>query len=74
VFGGERLLTAYAASEGGIMLLMKSIAQELGPQKIRVNSIGPGAIRTNINRDAWQTPDLIDEEKGTHLFCTESKS
>ncbi|MBI5074397.1 MAG: SDR family oxidoreductase [Nitrospirae bacterium] len=47
----------YAASKGGIMLLMKSIAQELGPQKIRVNSIGPGAIKTNINRDAWQTPD-----------------
>ncbi len=47
----------YAASKGGLMLLMKSIAQELGPQKIRVNSIGPGAIKTNINRDAWETPE-----------------
>jgi glucose 1-dehydrogenase len=47
----------YAASKGGIMLLMKSIAQELSPYKIRVNSIGPGAIKTNINRNAWETPE-----------------
>ncbi len=47
----------YAASKGGIMLLMKSLAQELAPQKIRVNSIGPGAIKTNINRSAWDTPE-----------------
>ena len=40
----------YAASKGGIMLLMKSIAQEYAPHKIRVNSIGPGAIATPINR------------------------
>ena len=47
----------YAASKGGIMLLMKSMAQELAPQKIRVNSICPGAIRTPINRSAWETPE-----------------
>lgn len=47
----------YASSKGGIMLLMKSIAQELAPHKIRVNSIGPGAIKTNINRKAWETPE-----------------
>jgi glucose 1-dehydrogenase len=47
----------YAASKGGIMLLMKSMAQELAPYKIRVNSIGPGAIKTNINRSAWETPE-----------------
>ena len=47
----------YAASKGGLMLFMKSIAQELSPYKIRVNSIGPGAIKTNINRDAWETPE-----------------
>jgi glucose 1-dehydrogenase len=47
----------YAASKGGVMMLMKSIAQEYAPQKIRVNSIGPGAIRTPINHAAWQTPD-----------------
>jgi glucose 1-dehydrogenase len=47
----------YAASKGGVMLFMKSIAQELAPHRIRVNSIGPGAIKTPINRVAWETPE-----------------
>jgi glucose 1-dehydrogenase len=51
----------YAASKGGVMLLMKSIAQELAPYKIRVNSVGPGAIRTPINTAAWSTPEAYAE-------------
>lgn len=47
----------YAASKGGIMQLMKSMAQELAPKKIRVNSIAPGAIKTPINRAAWETEE-----------------
>jgi glucose 1-dehydrogenase len=47
----------YAASKGGVMLFMKSIAQEVAPYRIRVNSICPGAIRTPINTAAWETPD-----------------
>lgn len=47
----------YAASKGGVMLMMKSLAQEVAPEKIRVLSIAPGAIRTPINRDAWETPE-----------------
>ena len=47
----------YATSKGGVMLFMKSIAQELAPHKIRVNAIGPGAIKTAINRSAWETPE-----------------
>ena len=47
----------YAASKGGVMLMMKSLAQELGPMKIRVNSIAPGAIKTPINRMAWETEE-----------------
>jgi len=47
----------YAASKGGVMLMMKSIAQEVAPYRIRVNSICPGAIRTPINREAWTTPE-----------------
>ncbi len=47
----------YAASKGGVMLFMKSIAQELGGKGIRVNSIAPGAIKTPINRMAWETPE-----------------
>ncbi len=45
----------YAASKGGIMMMMQSIAQEYAPQRIRVNSIAPGAIRTPINKEAWDT-------------------
>ena len=51
----------YAASKGGVMLMMKSIAQEVAPYRIRVNSIGPGAIRTPINRPAWETPQAYRE-------------
>lgn len=47
----------YAASKGGIMMLMKSIAQEFAPHRVRVNSIAPGAIRTPINTAAWSTPE-----------------
>jgi glucose 1-dehydrogenase len=47
----------YAASKGGINMMMQSIAQELAPHKIRVNSIAPGAIKTPINRAAWETPE-----------------
>lgn len=47
----------YAASKGGIHMLMQSIAQEVAPLKIRVNAIGPGAIRTPINKAAWETPE-----------------
>jgi glucose 1-dehydrogenase len=50
----------YATSKGGVMLLMKSMAQELAPKKIRVNSIGPGAIQTPINRSAWETPEALN--------------
>lgn len=45
----------YAASKGGVMMMMKTIAQEFAPQKIRINSIAPGAIATPINHDAWDT-------------------
>jgi glucose 1-dehydrogenase len=47
----------YATSKGGVMLMMKSLAQEVAPLKIRVNSICPGAIRTPINTSAWDTPE-----------------
>ena len=47
----------YAASKGGVMLLMQTIAQELAPSRIRVNSIAPGATRTPINTAAWSTPE-----------------
>ena len=50
----------YAASKGGIMMMMKSVAQEVAPHRIRVNSICPGAIRTPINTSAWSTPEAYE--------------
>lgn len=50
----------YASSKGGINMLMQSMAQELAPHKIRVNSIGPGAIQTPINKAAWETQEALN--------------
>ena len=47
----------YATSKGGIHMMMKTLAQELAPDRIRVNAIGPGAIRTPINTNAWKMPE-----------------
>jgi glucose 1-dehydrogenase len=50
----------YATSKGGIRMLMQSMAQEYGREKIRVNSICPGAIKTPINKSAWETPEAYN--------------
>lgn len=47
----------YASSKGGVHMMMQTLAQELAPQKIRVNAVAPGAIKTPINRSAWETPE-----------------
>lgn len=47
----------YAASKGGVLMMMKTLAQEVAPQRIRVNGIAPGAIRTPINTSAWSAPE-----------------
>jgi len=47
----------YAASKGGVAMMMRTLAQELAGYRIRVNSIAPGAIKTPINRMAWETPE-----------------
>lgn len=45
----------YAASKGALLMLMESICQEYAPQKIRCNSIAPGAIKTDINKNVWES-------------------
>ncbi len=50
----------YAASKGGVNMMMLSIAQEVAPHRIRVNSIAPGAIKTHINKDAWSTGPALE--------------
>ncbi|WP_037694980.1 MULTISPECIES: SDR family oxidoreductase [Streptomyces] len=51
----------YASSKGGVQMMMETLAQELAPQKIRVNAVAPGAIRTPINRGAWETEQARED-------------
>jgi len=51
----------YAASKGGVSMMMKSIAQEVAPWRIRVNAVSPGAVRTPINMQAWSTREAYAE-------------
>lgn len=51
----------YAASKGGMMLMMQSLAQEVASMKIRINSIAPGAIKTKINQAAWSDPEKLKD-------------
>ncbi len=44
--------SAYAASKGGVRLMTKALAAELGPQGIRCNSVHPGVIWTNMQSQA----------------------
>ena len=51
----------YVASKGGVMMMMKTLAQEVAGRRIRVNGIAPGAIETDINQKAWaESPERED--------------
>lgn len=51
----------YAASKGGVLMLMQTLAQEVAADRIRVNAIAPGAIRTPINADVWQNDAALQK-------------
>ncbi|MFI9803187.1 SDR family oxidoreductase [Streptomyces sp. NPDC052301] len=51
----------YASSKGGVGMMMATLAQELAPKRIRVNAVAPGAIKTPINRSAWETAEAQQE-------------
>lgn len=56
---GASCETLYAISKAGIDAMTKSLAKELGPSNIRVNSIAPGIINTEMNS---KINELIKEE------------
>lgn len=58
-FDGEARLTAYNASKAGILGLVHTAANELGPHGIRVNSVCPGLIRTRLTQDHFTNPEIL---------------
>ena len=52
------LRSAYAVSKGGLGMLTKALALELAEHKINVNSMSPGAILTEMNRENLSKPDV----------------
>jgi len=47
----------YASAKGGLKMLMESICQGYGKHKVRCNSIAPGAIKTDINKEVWSNDE-----------------
>jgi len=52
--------STYCASKGGIRMLMRDLAVELGPLGITVNNIAPGAINTPINKSLLEDKPKLD--------------
>lgn len=58
--GLESGYSAYATMKGGLTVLTRALAKELGPRGIRVNSVAPGATRTRFGDDAFERfPEVI---------------
>ena len=59
--GGSPFLTAYAASKWAVRGMTKVLAKELAPHGVRVNSLHPGQIDTDMNaRQREKTPELVE--------------
>jgi NAD(P)-dependent dehydrogenase (short-subunit alcohol dehydrogenase family) len=58
-YDGEPLLAAYNASKAGVLGLLHTAANELGPYGVRVNAVCPGLIRTRLNESSFANPDLL---------------
>jgi NAD(P)-dependent dehydrogenase (short-subunit alcohol dehydrogenase family) len=56
---GNTLIPAYNISKLADVALMRNLAVEWGPQKIRVNAILPGLIRTDFAKALWENPDTL---------------
>jgi NAD(P)-dependent dehydrogenase (short-subunit alcohol dehydrogenase family) len=60
-YDGEENLIAYNATKAGVLGLLHTAANELGPYGIRVNAVNPGLIRTRLTQAAFETPAVIKD-------------
>ena len=67
--GMPKHLTAYAASKAGVALLAEGIRAELLNTPIKVSTIYPGYIRTEINEGAGKLPFEVDQDTGSRLLA-----
>ncbi len=58
-YDGEPNLTAYNASKAGVLGVLHTVANELGPWQIRVNAVNPGLIRTSLTQTAFDSPNVL---------------
>jgi NAD(P)-dependent dehydrogenase (short-subunit alcohol dehydrogenase family) len=58
-FDGEAELAAYNATKAGLLGLLHTAANELGPYQIRVNAVCPGLIRTRLTTGFFSNPDVL---------------
>jgi NAD(P)-dependent dehydrogenase (short-subunit alcohol dehydrogenase family) len=60
-YDGEENLIAYNATKAGVLGILHTAANELGPFGIRVNAVNPGLIRTRLTQAAFDTPAVIKD-------------
>jgi NAD(P)-dependent dehydrogenase (short-subunit alcohol dehydrogenase family) len=60
-YDGEENLIAYNATKAGVLGILHTAANELGPYGIRVNSVNPGLIRTRLTQAAFDSPPVIKD-------------
>ncbi len=60
-YDGEAELAAYNASKAGLLGILHTAANELGPFGIRVNAVCPGLIRTRLTGDSFSNPEVLAE-------------
>ena len=53
--------SAYTASKAALGMLTKTLAQEAAPHGVRVLAVGPGAVKTPINRSVWSDPQSLKD-------------
>ncbi|MFT4804307.1 MAG: NAD(P)-dependent dehydrogenase (short-subunit alcohol dehydrogenase family) [Cyclobacteriaceae bacterium] len=60
---GEKAKSSYSMSKGALMAAAKSLAIELAPRKIRVNTVAPGVVETPMTNEAVYAQNALSQQK-----------